>query len=215
MTSVLLNSMGHLTFSDAVDQIDLDRDIEIARECIRNTQNGVLLLEGGDDVHPREYGSVVTFAEVSNASKRRDERERELIRAALHYRRPIIGLCRGHQLLAVHMGGTLVQDIIAELGAHHRQYHHIRTEGVFTNYAPLELEVNSYHHQSVRRIPDGAMQIATAYDGVNEGLYYPEHRAISFQWHPEFVDDFDLLNWALIQIGAAPTRVVNAYRVYR
>lgn len=211
--TVLLNSMGYLTFSSAIDQITLAADINAACQQITGTTNGVLLLEGGEDIHPGLYKEENRY---SSFNYWRDCREIRLIEAAITAGVPIFGICRGHQLLAAHQGGSLYQDIYCDAGAEHNMYHLVRCSGPLREYNGADLlEVNSYHHQAVNRIPEGARVLATALDGIVEALYYPELFAVTVQWHPEFVDDFELLNWALDLIGMQPTRWRSSERVAR
>lgn len=211
----LLNSIGNMTFGKEIDQITLPKNIQRACDLIAETHDGVLLLEGGADVHPAYYGQAVHYAFVSETSKRRDQREHTLIDTALQYKRPIIGLCRGHQLFAVHMGGTLYQDIYEEAHTEHREYHMVYAHDVFSNFCGSMYDVNSYHHQAVHRKPKQAVEIATAFDGLNEGLFYPLVNAITVQWHPEFINDYELLNWMLVTLGMPPTRVIKHDRAFR
>lgn len=196
----LLNSMGRIPFNH-VDQIDLSNNIDQAERQVRETPQGVLLLEGGEDVHPQLYGQQKTHADTSFVSMARDRRELKLIDFAIMYGVPIIGICRGHQLLAVSQGGTLYQDIQFDAHACHDEYHMVTCFDILKKYYGRHREVNSYHHQAVHRVPVNAVEIARADDGINEGLYYPTIRAVSVQWHPEFVDDFEFLNWTYSILG--------------
>lgn len=203
MTPILMNSMGALTFGH-VDQITLSSDTDVAVVEMLNTPCGVLFLEGGEDINPALYQEANRYASYNDG---RDAREVRLLQLALRARIPIIGVCRGHQLLAAILGGTLYQDLALDTGNAHVPYHTVRCEGPFAEYVGASYtEVNSYHHQAVRTIPSEAVQLATALDGVNEALWYPRQRAVSFQWHPEFIDDIELLNWALRLIGLPATR---------
>ncbi len=213
--TVLLNSMGSLTFDNCIDQVNLSNDLDTARTQIINTEDGVLLLEGGADIHPRLYGQRVRYAAVNEHSQYRDRREVALIETALQHKRSIIGICRGHQLLAAHLGGTLYQDIEIEADTRHRDYHQVHTKGIFRQLYEITTEVNSYHHQAIKLKPYDAVVLAEAFDGLNEALYYPKQRAITFQWHPEFANDFRLLNWALVQLDCQPTRYANMNRAVR
>lgn len=194
---IILNSMGALTFGPEIPQINLAPSTEAAIREIETIEDGVLLLEGGADIHPSIYGERNAYSSVSAFSRLRDARELALIDAALRCKRPIIGICRGHQLFAAYMGGKLWQDISIEANANHNAVHAVVAHSIFKEFAGNTYLVNSYHHQAVKTLPACGVEIAAALDGINEGIYYPEHRAITFQWHPEFMNDYELLHWAL------------------
>jgi putative glutamine amidotransferase len=110
----------------------------------------------------------------------------------------VLGICRGHQLLNVHFGGTLCQDIRAEMGpaASHLQttpwgsHHHEVTVEPGSRIAAAvgsrRLQINSYHHQGIRKVASGLEVTARADDGLIEGVESREHRwVVGVQWHPE------------------------------
>jgi putative glutamine amidotransferase len=161
-----------------------------------------LLLTGGGDVRPDLYGAVAhpTF---DPAEPGRDEYEIELVRLALQKDLPVFAICRGVQLLNVACGGTLIQDIPAEVGT--SVEHRIKeprfalahdvwlTPGSLLQQTLRErLEdadscaVNSRHHQAPKDLGEGLVASATAPDGVIEAVEDPNHRfVLGVQWHPE------------------------------
>lgn len=159
----------------------------------------LLVLEGGEDVNPKLYNEANLY---SHFSRSRDAEEAQMYAAALVNDIPILGICRGHQLLNVLMGGTLYQDIgFQHPGGPHRGSHII-------DYTDLALEngfatmqesfvygpgiVNSYHHQGIKDLAPGGQVLAT-HKGLIEAVVYP--RALSVQWHPEFEHHFDILHY--------------------
>jgi putative glutamine amidotransferase len=164
-----------------------------------------LMLTGGDDVAPARYGEFA-HATVVEAEPGRDEFELALIRAARARNLPILAICRGVQVLNVACGGTLIQDIPSEVpGAlphrfdvpPHQPYslaHEvwIDQDTLLWNLMRERLsdadacEVNSRHHQAVKRVAAGFKVAATAPDGVIEAIEDPAARfCLAVQWHPE------------------------------
>lgn len=163
-----------------------------AVEAISSTLDG-LLLTGGVDVHPARYGTAADGRlRVDNDL---DRIELELVRQLLSDRRPVLGICRGQQLVNVALGGTLVQDLPSE-GKHHSRDGHsgwidhpIEVDGE-SRLAQLlgttHLTVNSYHHQAIRQLGRGLRAAAWAPDGVIEGVESEEHDwLVAVQFHPE------------------------------
>lgn len=159
-----------------------------------------LLLTGGADIDPALYGEEMNGAE--DIMPNRDSSELLLANWALDDDLPLLGICRGHQVLNVATGGTLHQDIPQDFPTSphdHRGSHHAgdRTLPVHqVSVTPgcklagvvgsLDFAVNSLHHQSVKRVGDGLQVVARSEDGVVEGLESRLHRwVVSVQWHPE------------------------------
>jgi putative glutamine amidotransferase len=163
-----------------------------------------VLLPGGGDVDPVHYGREPHPA-TQNIDDPRDALELTIARWAVDDDMPVFGICRGHQVLNVALGGTLVQDIPSEIGASAHRHdtngeprttraHTVRIE-VSSRLAALvgqlQLEVNSLHHQAVDRLAPGLVATAWADDGVIEAVEAPAKRfVLGVQWHPEdLVDD--------------------------
>jgi len=156
-----------------------------------------LMISGGPDVHPSAYGAQPDPA-LGPTEPDLDAFELELIRRADERGMPILGICRGEQLLNVARGGTLVQDIPTALGSgvEHRQEqpgriptHDLvvasgsRLEGVLGREAR---DVNSFHHQCVQRLGRGLRPVAWAPDGVVEAIEAPDRDfVVGVQWHAE------------------------------
>ncbi len=162
-----------------------------------------LLLSGGNDINPALYGqepqSVLTLAGC------RDQGEIDILDAATQRKLPILGICRGIQLLNVYFGGTLIQDIptfLPESAIRHSMeapYHRVcHTVNVLpdTPLAALTgksvISVNSHHHQAVGRVASCLAPMAYAEDGIPEALYKPDERFLwGVQWHPERIWDIE------------------------
>ncbi len=158
-----------------------------------------LLLSGGEDVAPALYGEVPRpwLGRVDDA---RDHAELGLVRLWVTTGKPLLAICRGHQVLNVALGGTLSQDILAEIpSALDHTYVPSRPMGYLAHRVTLApdsqlaeilgqtmLEVNSAHHQAVKRPGDGMRVVAHAPDGINEATELTGHPfCLSVQWHPE------------------------------
>jgi len=177
----------------------LDRAIDRPEDVIRSAQG--ILLPGGGDVMPSIYGEAA-HRTYSAAEPGRDDYELELARRAVEADVPLLGICRGIQVLNVARGGSLVQDIKDEIGVtvNHTQRdspvtiaHEIWiSEGSLLDRLMRErLEsdacpVNSRHHQAPKVLGAGLIVSATAPDGVIEAIEDSSRRfCLGVQWHPE------------------------------
>lgn len=165
-----------------------------AIDHIRHAQvlhfDGILLL-GGCDIHPSLYGQKITHSREAN--RKRDTIEWYLVRRALTERKPILGLCRGHQMLTVALGGSLYQDVLLERKktkiAHSGTNHDLlKVRQPLKSFLPTTW-VNSYHHQAIRRMPFGMSVMATSRDGLIEAIY--RKRYLGVQFHPEYMVERD------------------------
>ena len=156
-----------------------------------------LLLTGGGDISP-VYLREDPRRGVGECFPERDFSELLLTQLALQHDLPILGICRGIQVLAVAAGGKIYQDIPSQYPSamQHsqtapRQYvwHNVEIEGKSLLYRLLEeteIGVNSLHHQAVLEIPPDFIQNALASDGIIEGIEKPGAKfCIGVQWHPE------------------------------
>lgn len=152
-----------------------------------------LVLSGGGDVDPTRYGAVPTPA-VQDVDPDRDARELAWYAAARRLRLPVLGICRGQQLINVAHGGTLHLDLPADQEPH-ASFRHPRDARVVSVatvpgsrlaawYGAL-IRVNCLHHQAVDRVGTGLQVTARATDGVVEGLEEPGADVVAVQWHPE------------------------------
>jgi len=161
-----------------------------------------ILIPGGADVDPTMYGEARhPGCEVSDTP--RDRVELQLIRWALEDGKPVLGICRGVQLINLAAGGTLYQDLAAQLeGSVKHDYfpgqgfardaltHDVivedgsRLAGIF---GAGRLRVNSMHHQAIKGLGEGLVVTArSADDGVIEAVEIPSHAfMVGVQWHPE------------------------------
>lgn len=160
-----------------------------------------LILQGGADIDPEVYGEMRTDV-LGPIDAVRDQFELELLRAFADANKPVLGVCRGMQLINVAYGGTLYQDLQAAGVARHAHrmpdlYDEHTHDIDFAAGSWLEsiygdvrrTRVNSIHHQGIRKVGEALVVEATSTDGVIECV---RHRQLKFmlgvQWHPEFHD---------------------------
>lgn len=166
--------------------------------------NGMLdgyLFTGGHDVDPRLYDQE-RLPLCGPSCKRRDQLETMIFEKAGQENKPVLGICRGLQLLNVLYGGTLYQDLPEEYPQKSEIDHHMTAPYDRTVHgvtikpeSPLrqllgktKLQVNSYHHQGICALGTGLKVMAVSDDGLVEGIYDPEKKFVwGVQWHPEFI----------------------------
>jgi putative glutamine amidotransferase len=168
-----------------------------------------LVVSGGPDVEPVRYGAV-REAECGPSSPERDAWELALIEAALAQRTPLLGICRGMQLLNVVLGGTLVQHMEGHRGEPGVFGQHMVRPVAGSQLAqvlPDPVRVPTYHHQALARFGDGLVPGAYAEDGTVEAVELPrsEHPfALAVQWHPEEGEDVRVMR-ALVDAAREPS----------
>jgi len=161
----------------------------------------MLLLSGGEDVHPKEYGEKIESDTVKVRADR-DAFELPLIRAFWEAGKPILAVCRGLQVLNVALGGTLYQDLscFPKAGKHVREGNEYTTthtvriipgSRLATALGSDELTVNTSHHQMLKDVAPGLRAVAwSTPDGIIEGAEATDERAVlGVQWHPEMMED--------------------------
>ncbi|MFE5818514.1 gamma-glutamyl-gamma-aminobutyrate hydrolase family protein [Streptomyces sp. NPDC056479] len=152
-----------------------------------------LVIAGGQDVEPVRYGAE-REARTGPPARERDSWELALIDAALAAGVPLLGICRGMQLLNVALGGTLVQhidghaDVVGVFGSHDVKP---VPGSLYAGVVPEAMSVPTYHHQSVDRLGEGLVASAYAADGTVEAVELPSAAGwvLGVQWHPEMGED--------------------------
>ena len=163
-------------------------DSALAAALVRKVDG--VIFSGGPDLDPSHYGETI-WNETVEVDTLRDASDLMLMRAALASKKPIMGICRGEQLLNVVLGGSLFQDIPTQVdtlvkhggGARHK----IGVEKgsvLYRLFGQDSLTVNSFHHQAVKKVAPGIRVTAYAPNGIVEAYEYGD-RLIAFQFHPE------------------------------
>lgn len=166
----------------------------VAEECLSVVDG--LLIPGGVDVDPRHFNERPSI-HLGKINPLLDALELGLIKKALAQNMPMLGICRGCQVITVAAGGSLVQDIDSQVGgAQKHQQQAPRWYGTHEVvldedsqmariHGTRRLRVNSYHHQSIKNPGDGFSVTAHALDGIAEGAESAKGFRLCIQWHPE------------------------------
>ncbi len=164
-----------------------------------------LMLQGGTDISPQLYGEEPLKPEWAGDPPR-DRYEMALLQAFIEAKKPVLGICRGHQLLNVALGGTLYQDTLTQVPGSHvhsdlsiydDHYHHVTFEAgsrLCTLYPQRRtVKVNTLHHQAVKDLGrDLKVEARSTEDGLVEAIRYQGGQyLVGVQWHPEFLDHLD------------------------
>ncbi len=171
-------------------QVEPEDAFQILDKC------DALLLTGGPDIAPERFGEAKkpTCGTVCEA---RDRLEEAVYYRALEKNMPILGICRGVQMINVFQGGTLYQDLPTETVSdlHHsgeepydQIHHYVNLEGMLRELlGACRIGVNSMHHQAVKDVGEGLEVLARADDGVVEAVRHKEKAFVwGVQWHPEW-----------------------------
>ncbi len=187
-----------------------------------------LLLSGGGDIDPSVYGGA-TSPEVKGVEPERDAWELALVAYAVRVGLPILGTCRGAQVLNVAMGGTLVTHLPTVTSSEHCQrdrwgeaVHDVTLQHTSTLEAVIGRDVigvNSLHHQAVDRVGNGLRAVGWADDGVIEAIEgLGPSPMLGVQWHPELLPELEghpaLFSWLVgeasrFQAGAGTPELVT------
>ena len=167
--------------------------LEDVDSYIQSLDIEALLLTGGNDISPEAYGGDPEMTSWDGLSPERDRTEFRLLEYARQQKIPVLGTCRGMQLINAFCGGSLIQDIRQQVGltvnhiAHNHQVKIIH-QG-FTDFLKQEqITVNSFHSQGIT--PETLARDLKPFaiseeDGILEGLFHPTLLWLGLQWHPE------------------------------
>jgi len=156
-----------------------------------------IILTGGEDINPLEYNDTINLAVCGDINYQRDTLERKLFDFAFENKLPLIGVCRGMQMMNVAIGGTLYGDIPTQIGTTviHRNNGEVNHEIVLCDTSSLifpidtdTIMVNSWHHQGLKIIPNHLRVIARSFDGLPEAIVMDKSVhpfMIAVQFHPE------------------------------
>ena len=154
------------------------------------------LFTGGDDIDPAYYGQE-KHPKTENICSERDAFEQKMFHAAYKTGKPILGICRGEQVINVFLGGDLTQHIEGHVQTARRavreQAVDLVENGMLHNIlGQTKIYTNSFHHQVVNKLADRLICDGYSFDGYIEAYHDPEHPfLLGVQWHPEGYFDID------------------------
>lgn len=146
-----------------------------------------LLIPGGWDINPERYNEEVQYDNVVYSDEV-DEKQLAILDSFVKAGKPILGICRGMQLINVYFGGTLYQNIENHrIDVNHESYHAVETyEGSFMyDCYGKQARVNSSHHQAVKKLAENFKVMQRAEDGTIESIIHDFLPIIAVQYHPE------------------------------
>jgi len=188
--------------SNYIRWIEAENVIVLDAYTIKNTDSILaladgIILTGGEDINPLQYNDTINLAVCGDINYQRDTLERKLFDFALKNKIPLIGVCRGMQMMNVASGGSLYGDIPTEIGTTviHRNNGEVMHDIVLCDTSSLifstgsdTIMVNSWHHQGLKIMPNHLRVIARSFDGLPEAVVMDksEHPfMIAVQFHPE------------------------------
>ena len=176
----------------------------LGAECIleeaQEAEAAGLVLCGGGDPDPALFGEENRGS--YGIDRERDQRELMLIHTYLKAGKPILGICRGAQLLNIAFGGSLIQHLDTaqlHIAAGGECFHELRCGGLLKELYGRKLLANSSHHQGFGRIGRGLRPIAEAPDGIIEGFIHQKLPVLGVQFHPERMEKGNLLLEAFLK----------------
>ena len=170
---------------------------DTSRDIIKSVDG--VIFAGGADFDPGLYGSDA-YDLIEEYSTAQDRSDLNLLGLAIAENKPILGICRGMQLINIYYGGSLYEDLPSQFGISisHREgsdgftYHRVNFNESSRLYHKLggenSREVNSMHHEGIRALANGLLPTATSDDGLVEAIENPYYNSymMGVQWHPEY-----------------------------
>lgn len=189
MKKVALAGTESLTnYIDALKENDIEviatLDVDEAIKC-----DG-LLLPGGGDIDPVYYGEEMNGSDEPD--RELDKAQRDILDAFVKAKKPILGICRGMQLINIYFGGSLHQDLVTR-DIHTRKNDNdsihsvisVAEGNLFENFYGKTFNINSAHHQGTKKLGKGLKEVLRSEDGVCEAIIHEELPIIATQFHPE------------------------------
>lgn len=197
-TTIILSksSQNYINWMTDKNVIILDAYTIKNTDSILKLADGIILT-GGEDINPLEYNDTINIAVCGDINYNRDTLERKLFDFAFRNNLPLIGVCRGMQMMNVASGGTLYGDIPSQVGTTviHRNngevMHEIALVDTCSLIFPASIDtfmVNSWHHQALKMTPNHLKVVARSFDGLPEAIVMDTSAhpfMIAVQFHPE------------------------------
>lgn len=164
-------------------------------EAVLNLVDGLVLI-GGADIDPLLFNEE-PHRHIGSVVRKRDDSDLLLMKTAYKRQMPVLGICRGQQIMNVAFGGTIIQDIPSQVENTilHKQHSKrgelahtvaVKTPKFKEIFTEETYRVNTFHHQSVGKLGEGLLVSAVAKDGIIEGIEHESHPyCVAVQWHPE------------------------------
>lgn len=155
-----------------------------------------LILPGGGDITPSFFGEKNTASR--NIDTELDILQLQALESFIRRKKPVLGICKGIQLINICLGGDIWQDLNTAANHRYKNSDQFHTSSIapgnplYTLYGP-KLEINSAHHQGLRRLAPELEAIQWADDGVIEGIRHKSLPILGVQWHPERLSNGGLL----------------------
>jgi len=160
-----------------------------------------LLISGGQDVNPQNYGEE-PLPNLGDIFPERDDFEYGLLKAALEAKKPVLGICRGVQIINTYFKGSLYQDL-SYMGIDVLKHNQVNTPSrvthsvtvdknskLFEIFGEEKFMVNSFHHQAIKEVGNGLVKTAAAPDGITEAVEKTDYPfLVGVQWHPEMLHE--------------------------
>jgi putative glutamine amidotransferase len=176
--------------------------IETDAKQVANMLDGILLT-GGGDIDPTLFDEE-PHAKLGEVTPSRDSLEIEVAKEMLQVDKPILGICRGLQILNVALGGAIIQDIHSQSAntvlqhsqkaprSHPSHFVQIEKDTILESITETQtIKVNSFHHQAVKVVPEPLRISGTASDGIIEAVESTAHDfVLGVQWHPEALAEY-------------------------
>lgn len=185
---ILLSGKTNLQYYiDAVNGVGAEADARYL-PTIDTSYDGLILC-GGDDIHPSRYGEEINGA--VNIDSDRDEAEFALLKAYVDAGKPVLGICRGMQLINIFFGGSLHQDLPeACLHTNQTKFYLAHTvtakaDSILGEIYGTSFVVNSAHHQAIKQLGNGLCPTAFWQDKYIEAVEHMSLPIFGVQWHPE------------------------------
>lgn len=149
-----------------------------------------IIIPGGVDINPALYQEE--NIDCRDINEELDHLEMEVIKEAVRYKKPILGICRGHQILNVFFGGSLIQNVercdLHEQVAGEDKVHTgiVKKESfLYDVYGEEQIQINSAHHQAVKKLGENLEAVQFSEDGIIEAFFHTQLPILGVQWHPE------------------------------